>query len=186
MKKPIAFATLLATLVGSSAFAANYGYGSLSRNESAGPYFGFSAGELLYNEDGLDQLAPVIGVFRFGQQFSPNIAIEGRLGTGINAGTSNGYRVNVDVLYGGYVKGILPLSPTASIYGLAGIGGAQLHRDYPGFNSTDAGLSFGVGAEFNLGGGASLDVEWTRLTTGNNVGYDWSADQITFGANWRL
>jgi hypothetical protein len=129
-------------------------------------------------------------MLHIGQQFNPFLAVEGRFGTGINGDETwlygDRYHVNANFLYAGYVKGIMPLSPWFSAYGLAGIGGAELHRNYPDSSSNDAGLSFGVGAQFTLGGGASLNLEWARLTSGtNDQVYDYTADQLTFGVNWR-
>jgi hypothetical protein len=156
-------------------------------DDDFGAYMGVSAGSLIYKERELDTLSPTILEFRIGQQFSPFVAIEGRIGTGINNDERDGYKLNVQAVYGGYVKGIVPLSPWFSGYGLAGVGGVQLHRNYPDFNSSDAGLSFGFGAEFKLGGGASLNAEWLRLTTGTNDRiFDYTADQLTFGVNWHF
>ena len=47
----------------------------------------------------------------------------------------------------------------------------------------DPGLSGGIGAEFNLGGGASLDLEWVYLGSGSNHGYSYTVNQATFGVN---
>ena len=159
-----------------------------------GLYLGASAGELMYNEQGLPQMNPTIGEFRVGQQFSQYLAIEGRIGTSVSGGRTyaygQGYHVNAQAIYGAYVKGMLPFNPWISGYAIAGLGGAQWHRDYPSYNSNDVGLSFGVGAEFHLGGNASFDVEWARLTNGTNpsdgYNYSYSANQLTFGVNWRL
>ena len=150
-----------------------------------GFYFGASAGEAFYNEDGIPQLTPPIALFRVGQQFSPYVAIEGRVGTGLTGSSSYGDHINLDAIYAGYVKGILPVTPWFSPYAIAGVGGAVTHRNYPDFRSNDAGLSYGGGLEFNLGGGASIDVEWARLiNNGDNVGYNFTTDQLTFGVNW--
>jgi opacity protein-like surface antigen len=150
-----------------------------------GFYLGASAGQVFYNEEGIPQLTPTVAIFRVGQQFNPYLAIEGRIGTGIDSGRNQGFHADINALYGGYIKGILPISPWFSGYAIGGVGGAQFHRNYAAFNSSDAGLSYGVGTEFNLGGGTSLNVEWTRLiNNGNNLGFDYTADQLTFGVNW--
>jgi outer membrane protein X len=173
----------LSALVSTAAMAGGYDYGS--GPSYGGFYFGASAGEVLYHEDGIPQLTPAVAIFRFGQQFNPFLAIEGRVGTSISDGQSEGYRANIDALYGGYLKGMLPVTPWFSPYLLAGVGGADFHRNYPDFRSNDAGLSYGGGLEFNFGGGASVNVEWARLiNNGNNFGYNFSADQLTFGINW--
>jgi hypothetical protein len=167
-----------------AAMAADYGYGS--EPDYGGLYLGASAGEVFYNEEGLGTMSPTIVLFRVGEQFSPYLAIEGRIGTNVRGDWSRGFHVDTQALYAGYAKGILPFSPWLSGYAIAGIAGVQFHRNYPDFNSNDTGLSFGVGTEFYLGGGASLNLEWARLTSGTNAGYDYTADQLTFGVNWRL
>jgi opacity protein-like surface antigen len=151
------------------------------------PYVGVSAGWLNYDEEGLDTLSPTILVVRFGQQFTPYVGVEARLGTSIRGDeTDDGFRINAQAIYAGYVKGSIPFSPSFSGYGLAGVAGVQLHRNYPESDTNDAGFSVGLGVEYQLGGGASLNAEWVRLTTGTNDDiYDYTADQLTFGVNWR-
>lgn len=170
-------------LVSTVAMAApGYGGGA----DYGGLYLGASAGEILYNEQGLPQMTPTIGIFRIGQQFNPYLAIEGRLGTSVNGGSAYGYHIDAQAIYAGYVKGMLPLSPWISAYAIAGLGGVQWHRNYPDFSSNDVGLSYGIGTEFTLGGNASLDIEWAQLTHGSNAGYSYTANQVTFGVNWHL
>jgi hypothetical protein len=186
VNKTIALIGIGLATIGSSAAMAAGGYNRYGSDaDTNGTYWGASAGQLLYSEDGLSNQSPTIAMFRMGQKFSPNLAIELRLGTGIRSDSHAGFDVNTQAVYGAYVKGLVPFGPGVSGYGLAGIGGARIHRNYPGFNTNDAGLSFGVGTEFNVGGGASLNFEWVRLTTGTNIGYDYTADQVTFGVNWR-
>lgn len=193
IKHRLWFGIAACTLLSSGALAQGYGYGGGSgyRDSPAygygynGFYLGASAGAAFYNEDGIPQLTPTIAMFRVGQQFNPYLAIEGRIGTSISAGESQGDRVNLDAIYGGYVKGMLPINRWVSPYVIAGIGGAQIHRNYFDFNSNDAGLSFGVGGDFHLGGGASLNVEWVRLiSNADNIGYNFNTDLLTFGVNW--
>jgi opacity protein-like surface antigen len=173
----------LCALASSGAMAA--GYDSSSGPGYGGLYFGASAGAAFYNEQGIPQLTPSVAMFRVGEQFNPYLAIEGRVGTSISGGWSEGNHVDLNAIYGGYIKGMLPLNPWFSPYAIAGVGGAQIHRNYPDFNTDDAGLSFGGGVEFNLGGGASVNVEWARLIdNGNNIGYNYTTDLLTFGVNW--
>jgi Outer membrane protein beta-barrel domain len=163
-------------------------YGGYDR-ESAYPYglyFGVSGGEFIYREDGINALRPGIVEFRIGQELNPYLALEGRLGGGLGSDQSQGYRASVQALYAGYVKGILPMTPWLSGYALAGVAGVELHRNYPDFNTSDAGVSFGVGAEFKLQPRTSLTLEWVRLLNGTNDHvYDYTADQVAVGINWR-
>ncbi|HUO96144.1 MAG TPA: porin family protein [Steroidobacteraceae bacterium] len=151
-----------------------------------GLYFGMSAGELIYKEDGLDTMRPGFAEFRIGQEINPYLAIEGRVGGGLGRDDVNGFSTNVDLMYGAYAKGILPLSPFVSAYGLAGVGGVQLHHNYPDFNHNDAGFSYGLGAEFKVARGTGLTLEWLRVTDGSNQGFYYTADQVAVGVNWRF
>jgi opacity protein-like surface antigen len=191
MKKLLACMTLAVVAAAGSAAALaqpRYGYGGYNGGGAFdyGPYFGASIGELMYNEDGLGQMSPTIALFHVGQQFNPYLGIEGRIGTNVSGGSADGFHINSQLIYAGYLRGTVPLNPWFSAYGLLGLGGAQWHRNYDQHNSNDTAVSFGVGAQFNVGGNAALDLEWARLTSGNNVGFDYTADQLTFGVIWRL
>lgn len=185
------FATAVLGLVAASSAPAQAGDrydGPYYRDSGypAGLYFGVSGGEFIYREDGIDTLRPGIVEFRIGQEINPYLALEGRLGSGLGGAESQGFRTSVQAVYAGYVKGILPMTPWLSGYGLAGLAGVQFHRNYPDFNSNDAGLSFGVGAEFKLQPRTSLTLEWVRLLNGTNDRvYDYTADQVAVGINWR-
>src|ERR1019366_1607113 len=73
----------LSALVSTSVMAAGYDYGP--GPSYGGFYFGASAGEVLYNEEGIPQLTPTVAIFRVGQQFNPYLAIEGRIGGSVSA-----------------------------------------------------------------------------------------------------
>ena len=152
----------------------------------AGPYIGLSIGQLRYNEDGLDTVTPAAVMATVGARLSPNLAIEGRIGGGLGRTDTNSYGVEVRSLYAGYIKGILPLSPAFSIYGLGGVAGVDLKRDFGDAESHDTAFSYGVGMEFGLPRGAALNVEYTRLATGINQGYDYSTDMASVGVSWRF
>jgi hypothetical protein len=175
----------LASLVSTAAMAAN-GYDSGVYDYGGGFYIGASAGEILYREQGLDTIVPSVGFLQVGEQFNPYLSLEGRIGTGIGGDRFRFYHVDVPLVYGGYVKGTLPVSPWSSIYAIAGVGGVQLRRNYPDFNSNDVGFSVGLGGEFTLYGGAMLHAEWVRLDSGTNDGFDYTADQLSVGVSWRL
>ena len=178
---------VLAGILSTASMAANaYGYDSATDYYGGGFYIGASAGEIFYKEQGLATMVPGVAFFQIGQQFNPYLAIEGRLGGGVSGDQFRFYHVDVPLVYGGYVKGILPMTPWFSGYAIAGAGGVQLHRNYPDFNSNDVGLSLGLGGEFTLYGGARLHAEWARIDSGNNVGYDYTVDQLSVGVSWHL
>jgi hypothetical protein len=184
-KQLIVIAASVGALASASAFAqSGYGYGQ--PYDYSHVYLGAGFGELIYSEDGLNTINPTIGYFKVGEQFNPYLAVEARVGTGFGRAQSDGNSINVNALYSGYIKGIVPLAPQFSIYGLAGLSGADLHRNYPDYDTTDGTFSLGGGVEFKLGGGASLDAEFTRAAAGTNAGYNYTADALTVGVNWRL
>jgi hypothetical protein len=182
---------LVATaLVGStSAMAGDYrdrGYDYRPYRDSYGPYVGLSFGTLQYSEEGLDSISPGLGVLRLGVPLAPNLAIEGRAGGGFGRSSERGYGVQVDSLYAGYLKGSLPLGPMFSFYAVGGVAGVNLKRDFGYVDARDSGLSFGFGADINLGRGAGLNLEWTRLPSGNNAGYDYDTSMATLGVTWHF
>lgn len=176
-------------LAGSTAMAAGYyesGYGRHRGYDTPSAYVGLSLGSVQYQEDGLDTITPNVGLVRLGVPLSRNLAIEGRAGGGFTDSSSGGYGVKVDSLYAAYVKGSLPLSPAFALYAVGGVAGVDLRRDYGLRHSRENGLSFGVGADLYLGGGAGINLEWTRLPSGNNAGYDFTQGMATIGMTWRF
>jgi opacity protein-like surface antigen len=165
----------------------DYGPGrDYGRGYDPGAYMGFLVGQLRYNEEGLDTITPATGMFVVGAQLSPNLAIEGRLGTGLASAETNTYGVTVNSMYAGYLKGSVPLSPGFSLYGLAGAAGVDYKRDFGLIDGHDSGLSYGLGMDFDLARNTRLNVEWVRLATGNNLGYDYTVDQAAIGVAWRF
>lgn len=155
-------------------------------SEAEGPYMGFSLGRMDYSEDGLDSITPTTGQFIVGAPINRNLALEARLGTGLGRSSTDGYGVEARTMYGGYLKGLLPLSPAVSLYGLAGLQGLNLRRNFGEGSSHDAGLAFGLGADFGLGDGMHVSLEWQRLASGSNFGYDYDVDQAAMAVTWRF
>jgi Outer membrane protein beta-barrel domain len=165
----------------------DYGHGrDYGRNNDSGTYAGVSFGQFRYNEEGLDTITPATATFVVGAALSPNVALEGRIGVGLGRSETNTYGVNVNSLYAGYLKGSLPLSPGFSLYGLAGVASVDYKRDFGLVYAHDSGLSYGLGMNFDLAGNSRLNVEWVRLATGNNLGYDYTVDQAAIGLAWRF
>jgi hypothetical protein len=163
----------------------SYGRG-YDRDFNSAPYAGVSIGQLRYNEDGLDTITPTTGMFVAGVPLSPNLAVEGRIGGGLSSSETNTYGVQVNSLFAGYLKGSLPLSSGVSLYGLAGLASVDYRRDFGLINAHDSGFSYGLGVDFELAGRSRLSLEWTRLATGNNLGYDYNVDQAAIGVAWRF
>ncbi len=153
---------------------------------ASGPYVGASIGVLRYDESGLDTVDPSLILARIGFPISPYLALEGRLGTGLASSESGGYSVSVGTIGGAYVKGSLPLAPTFSLYGVAGIGTLSVNRNFGQGNSTDTGLSFGVGGDVALPVNLSLNFEWTHFPSGTDAGYSYNSNVLTAGVTWHF
>jgi opacity protein-like surface antigen len=165
----------------------DYGRGrDYGRSYDSGAYMGFIVGQLRYNEDGLDTITPSTAMFVVGAALSPNLGVEGRLGTGLVSAETNTYGVNVKSMYAAYLKGSLPLSPGFSFYGLGGVASVDYKRDFGLVDAHDSGFSYGLGMDFDLAGNTRLNVEWVRLANGNNLGYDYTVDQAAIGLAWRF
>lgn len=162
------------------------GYARRGAYDYPSAYVGLSLGSLRYSEDGLDTLTPTAALLRLGVPVSRNLAFEVRAGGGLADSSHGGYTASLDTIYGAYVKGSLPLGPAFSLYGVGGVAGVNMHRDFGYSSSRDTGLSFGLGADINLGGGAGINLEWTRLPSGNNAGYDYTSSMATAGVTWRF
>jgi len=184
----ITLAVLPLLVLAAPAQAAGGRYGDRSYDDAeTGAYIGFSFGQFNYKEEGLGNITPNVGLFRFGADLNRNLAIEGRVGGGLFTADNNGYGLRVPSLYAGYLKGIVPVNPAFSLYGLAGFASAQLERDYgPVYTVRDSSVSYGVGAEFNLRRGTVLNAEYVRLLTGNNGPYDYTVDLGTIGFAWHF
>jgi hypothetical protein len=176
----------MSALLSNPAMAASgYGYDN-GTFDSSGFYIGANAGEIFYKEQGLATVVPGVAFLNIGEQFNPYVAVEGRVGGGFSGDNFRYFHVDVPLVYGGYVKGMLPVSPWFSLYGIAGVGGMQIHRNYPDFNSNNVGFSGGLGGEFTLYGGARVHAEWARLDSGTNDGYGYTVDQLSVGISWLL
>jgi outer membrane immunogenic protein len=153
-----------------------------------GLYGGVGLTRAAYKEEGFPTAYPMVLSGRIGKQFTPNFAVEGRLGFGVTDDDVDvgGVPVNleIDYYFGVYGKGILPLSSQASVYGLIGITQAKLTASAGGFSVTDSDndLSYGIGGEFAFSQTVSATLEWARLLKGD--GY--KIDGISIAVNFKF
>lgn len=149
-------------------------------------YAGLSVGQLRYGEDGLDTITPATAMAFVGAPLSRNLAIEARLGGGLASAQTNGYSIQVHSVIAGYLKGSLPLAPAFSVYGLGGVANVNLQRDFGLGYTSDTGLSYGLGMDFDLASNARLSLEWTHLASGDNLGYGYDVNQAAIAMAWRF
>lgn len=154
-----------------------------------GGYFGLGWSQVTYAEDGYDSVSPTAIIARIGKQVSPNLALEARLGTGLDSSDIYLYntRVSVDVdsFVGFYAKVMAPVNPQFSVYGLLGYTSGKLTmKASNGYSASadDSDVSYGIGAELAVSPQASVGLEWAHLMSGS--GYDVKA--ITAGVNFKF
>lgn len=145
------------------------------------PYVGASVGLLRYDESGLNTMTPSVLFARLGVPLSPYFAVEGRLGTGLSSDGSGGFSVSSSVFGGGYLKGSVALTPSISVYAVAGIAAVSLHRNFGEGNTTNTGFSAGLGGDARLTQNVWLNLEWTHLPGGTDTRYSYASNLFSVG-----
>jgi hypothetical protein len=182
---------VVATLLG-SALVAPVGLAASDYSAGSSAYLGGSIGNVSYRTGDQEKLSPKIGQVRVGVQLNPYLAIEGRYGAGLSTEFTallGGYDLQVDSLYGAYLKGNIPLSSSASLYGLAGYSAINLRRNFKLFSNervTDDGASFAGGLDVNLRRNLRLNVEWGRFIRVDRPIDGYRADILSIGLAWLL
>ncbi len=154
-------------------------------------YLGGSVGNFSYITGGQEKVSPKVGLFRVGVSLNPYIGLEGRVGTGLSTAFTEllgGYDLKIDSVYGGYLKGNIPLSPIASLYGLAGDSALKFRRRFAFADQTvtDDSPSFGGGLDLNVRRNLRLNLEWARLIRIDRTDDDYHADVLSIGLVWLL
>jgi opacity protein-like surface antigen len=177
--RALLLASLTTCAVASPAFATESltgGFGNMD------PYVGASLGLLRYDENGLPALSPSAIVLRAGLPLSQFFSIEGRFGTGLSSDQTNGSSVSLGTFWGAYAKGSLSIVPTFSIYGVAGLASVNLHRNFDVGDTTDTGISVGVGGDLRVAPALTVNLEWTYLPSPSQA----DSNLISLGVNYAL
>jgi len=138
-------------------------------------YFGLQYGVGNYDDDGISETyEPTLLVGRFGRFLTPNFAIEGRLGLGLEDDTHNlpefGNRdatLEIDSMVGLYGTGHFNFTESSSIYGVLGfsqVKGTASMPDFPGLEPTEnnSSVSYGIGADIGIGSSWALNIEYIQ------------------------
>lgn len=173
MKKLIAVA-LLSSAAAMTAVTA-------SANSAGSGYVGALASHYTFDVEGTsDDLNPTGLTVRGGYFLTDNVAVEGRLGTGLNDDTISGTNVDIelDQLVGVYAVGHLPVNEVFSFYGLVGFSYAEATLSAPGasVSDDDDGFSYGAGVEVNFTPVVSAQLEYASYL--NKSDYDLNAASI--------
>lgn len=114
---------------------------------------------------------------RLGARVAERISLEGHLATG-GSDRVDDRTVELDSLYGFFVRGDIPISRYANLYGLVGY--STLKTGFEDGSDTDSSISFGVGGDFAVANNTSLSVDWIRYI--GETDYNYSA--LSLGARW--
>ena len=119
---------------------------------------------------------------RLGTEFSENFSGEVRLGTGIDDDKVNGYKVELDHLYGAYVRGGIPVGSVFYPYAIVGFTHVELERSNRFGSRKYSGndVSFGVGTDIHLSPNTDLNVEYMSYYDKKDVSLDGFAVGVTY------
>jgi len=150
--------------------------GSISANaENAYVGLGYHLGT--YDESGFPKLNPNAIKLEVGKYVAQNVAIEGHLLFGAGSDTITYLGVDVDLKLKNaisvFIKGDLPMSDTANLYGLLGFTKGKLEASVLGttFSEDDSGLSYGFGAEVGLGNDLYMSGEYILYISESDYDY---------------
>lgn len=152
---------------------------------STGFYVGGGYADTEVEIDGFGSDADVGVLFlRGGYQLNQNIAFEGRLGIATEDDKVNGWNVDIEDVYGVYLKAGLPTQVGLYPYVLLGITHAEVEVSRRGFSDSDSDsdISYGFGADYWFNSQVSAGLEFTNY-------YDNDGDEIsgiTLGLNFKF
>jgi outer membrane immunogenic protein len=139
----------------------------LSGYAQAENYYGGNISFLDYSEEGIDDASLTAIVGRLGTTFNENFSGEMRLGFGVGDDTVDVSGVGVDVeldnMFGAYVRGGIPVTESFSPYAIAGFTRSKLTASVSGFGSeseSESDVSFGVGADVNVSQNIIINLEY--------------------------
>lgn len=148
-------------------------------------YFGLQYGAGNYDEDGISETyEPTLLVGRLGRFLTPVLAVEGRLGVGLDDDTHNlpgfGNRdvtLEIDNALGLFGAAHLNLTASSSVYGLLGISRVEATTSlpsFPGLESTthNSSVSYGLGADIGIGSRWALNIEYMRYLDKEDFNFD--------------
>ena len=145
--------------------------------EIGGTYLGGGYHLGAYDEAGFPTLNPNGIKIKAGKFIADNVAIEGHLLFGAGSDSTTYLGIDVDLklkqAISVFVKADMPISPTANFYGLLGFTKGKLEASALGttFSDDDSGLSYGIGAETQLGNDMYISGEYIFYLSESDYDY---------------
>lgn len=169
MKNKLVYITLACSLLMFNHLAIAQPYGDY--------YAGAQYAQGDYNEKGLSaNFEPSMVVGRFGKFFNPHVAVEARLGMGLDEDTQfipeQGLAgidgtLELNSLIGIFLTGHLNLTDSSSVYAIVGTSRAEAEASAPAFpadssTDTESDLSYGAGANIGILNNIALNIEYMQ------------------------
>jgi opacity protein-like surface antigen len=151
----------------------------------SGFYVGGGYSALTLDSNDVSSNADVDSLFiRGGFQINEYLAAEARVGSGIQDDRINGIKVELEDIYGVYLKAGLPTTVGLYPYALIGATHAKIKFSAAGLHdsTSDSDISYGVGVDYAFNQQISAGLEWANL-------YDQDGDKIsgvTLGVNYKF
>jgi opacity protein-like surface antigen len=172
--------TTLALLVSSSLLTPLYASAA-----EPGFYLGGGYSELTLESNNVRSDADLDSLFvRGGIQLNEYLAAEARLGFGVDDDRISGVKVEVEDIYGVYLKAGLPTTVGLYPYALLGATHAKIKLSGGGVHDTtsDSDISYGIGVDYAFSHAVSAGLEYASL-------YDSDGEEITgltLGVNFKF
>jgi opacity protein-like surface antigen len=137
---------------------------------------------------------PLVLELKGGMEFTPNFALEARVGSGIKSDSANVSGIDVDLkvnyLYGLYAKGRYEIAGVTP-YILLGYTQGKETATIPllGMSQSEAhgAFSYGIGLDVPVSERVSINAEWANLVRGNdNSGVGFSIKGWALGATLKF
>ncbi len=99
---------------------------------------------------------------RFGALFNENLSAEARIGFGVGDDTVGETKVELDNVYGVYVRGGIPVGEVFYPYAIVGYSKAKATDSAYGYSESgsESDFSFGVGADFKVTDTLKINAEY--------------------------
>lgn len=150
-----------------------------------GFYVGGGYSDVTLDDNDLGKDADVGVLFaRGGYQINQNIAVEARLGTGVQDDRVYGAKVEIEDTYGAYVKAGLPTTVGLYPYALLGVTHSKVKVSGSGVHdsSSDSDLSYGLGVDYWFNNQVSAGLEWAKWYDKDGL----DIDGISLGLNLKF
>ena len=153
-------------------------------------YLGLQYAHSIVSQDNVPDFNPGAAVVRFGAFGTKNLAIEGRVGMGVQDDTQSDQGADVslelDTMFGMYGVGHFTFGRNSSLYGVLGF--SQVKGEYSsvpvpsvGFTGEKAGVSYGIGADIGIAKNIAVNIEYMSYVSSSAVDISAAALGLTIG-----